>query len=143
MFILGLVLLLLSSDVTAEYSDKKPVWEQITKLICRGNHRFVHVSDYSKKESLRAVLEIDFVSNSVKNISAMGITDLIESRGFKYYSEGKAVLYFKSSILTISRSKKSLGLSFNASHVWVEWVELLEGGEFTNVSENIYQCYPN
>jgi hypothetical protein len=68
----------------AEFANNKPIWEQINKLICRGEYSFECVSGSCKKGVSTAIWEIDFLENRVKYLNVES-TEEIREKYFKYY----------------------------------------------------------
>ena len=66
----------------AGFTNNKPIWEQINKLICRGEYSFECVNGSCKKRESTAIWEINFLKNRVEYLT-LEHTEEIRGKYFK------------------------------------------------------------
>lgn len=84
--LITLIFILISPLANAGIKFDAPIWEQVGKLVCRGEYSYTCSNGNCEKFQSEIMWEINFERSSIKYLN-MDYSEEIRDKFFKYYSE--------------------------------------------------------
>jgi len=82
------------AEASPEYSNDKPVWEQVDVLICQGNKVQLCNGNKCSTDIATAMWRVDFRQSKVVYMNGREFVERILAKNFKFYSFGSVSAVF-------------------------------------------------
>jgi hypothetical protein len=130
-----------TSELKASVNLSKPLWKQVSELICKGDFRMDCVNGDCTKGDSTALWKIDFLNNSVIYMN-MDFEEKINSKNHKFYD-------------TINKVSNTIHFGTRMMAFEIDYLKNLKDGipsvvlgatlneEYMDINSTYFKCFPS